>query len=253
MAVLESLPVPIILGTAFIDRHVKSIVQPERSIVPNHSTPVSILSTSTTSATLSTIDLDGVAQREIPSDYDCSVRVTSPSTITPWTEGTIRVRKNLPGLVFVTTEFDSKRRRAFAPAFGVVNVVPRRPFLIKIANSSELPLHVKQDILVAHPVDNYLFPTADDVLLSINQVKAISSQLENQVDRTPVLQTHSEGLVAPSLPSLKHGTGGTKPLSIDSAMAADTTPLKKRLNVGGGMKKHRPAIIDVLHPYSKMQ
>lgn len=104
-------------GKAFIDRYNKEIVPLERSIVPNHSAPVLIPSISTVSANLSTVTLDDVARRAKPSDYDCSVSATFTSTVAPWTEGTILVRTNLPGLVLITDEIGMKRRQTFNHAF----------------------------------------------------------------------------------------------------------------------------------------
>lgn len=102
LAVSESLPVSIISGMAFINHHIKAIVPLMRSIVPNQSAPAPILSTSTTSVTLGTIDLDDVACLANPSAYECLVRTTSPSTLAPWPEGTFRVRTGIPDLDLVT-------------------------------------------------------------------------------------------------------------------------------------------------------
>lgn len=121
------------------------------------------------------INLDDVARRATPSDYDCPVCATSLSTIAPWTERTMRFRTILPGLVLVHDEFDSKRRWTFTPAFRVADVVPRSPFLIGVANFSDRPLHVKQNKLasVARPADNNLVSQAYDSLLTIDDVPAM--------------------------------------------------------------------------------
>lgn len=177
-----------------------------------------------------------------------------PSTIEPGTEGTIPARTNLPRLVFFTDGFDSKRSRTSVPAFRMADIVPKRPFVIRVANFSGHPFHVKKTKLLTidRPADNYLVSQADDSFLIIDHVTAISSNPEPLVDLTPVLLTQGQYLVAPSLPSPITGTKGATPLTMDSAMATNTRPWGERLNIGNGMEQHRSSRTDVLRHYATM-
>lgn len=136
----------------------------------------------------------------------------------------------------------------------MVAVVLKRLFLIRVANFSDRPLHIKPNMLVAisRPADNYLVSSADVSLLTIDHVTDISTNSEPLVDRTPFFLSQSEELVEPSLPSSKPETGDTPPLKTDSAMDADNMPWKERLNVGDGMKMYHSSLTDTLRPYGAM-
>lgn len=84
-AVAESLLVPLILGEKFIEKYLRSITLPEQRIVPWDSQSVAILSNSTESPSVGSIDLDDIPRRVLTDKFDNSVFDVRQYTPDPWT------------------------------------------------------------------------------------------------------------------------------------------------------------------------
>lgn len=128
LAVAESLPFPLILGTEFIDKHIRATIPRERRIVPRDSPPVAMLSKSTGSRSVGSIDIDDVPRRVSTDEIDKSVRVVRQVTLTPRKKSLVIVRANLPGIIDLTFDDDAATSIKSLPASGVVDIFSGAPF-----------------------------------------------------------------------------------------------------------------------------
>lgn len=78
-------------------------------------------------------------------------------------------------------------------------------FLIRIANFSDHPLHIKRNMLfaIARPTDNFIVSPSDAALLTFHEDKAMSPLPKPPANEAPALFADCKELAAPSLPNPK--------------------------------------------------
>lgn len=155
--VVENLAVDILVGTSFIDRCIRGIFPTERKIVPWHSRPVSILTSSSNISSkfprVEFLDHDGT-QSEVKEDDEEEefflCRVSRPITIPADTQAAVSVSSQGAGLMLVETHMHLAKRRCSMAARGIMEIFPGKPFFLYVANLSGKPVHLPKHMIVAY-------------------------------------------------------------------------------------------------------
>ena len=149
--VVTHMAVDCILGTSFIDRHVKAIMPGLRRVKFYHAPSVAIIGAT-----------DGPKQRDFSPDSKRGADATIPSNtvsnkvrlvrgtvLPPMTQTEVDVQTAESGLVFLQGHHRMLDRHLALAANGVMDVVPSRPFRILMSNFSTHPVRLPKNTVVA--------------------------------------------------------------------------------------------------------
>ena len=146
--VVDGLAAPCILGCQFINRHIANILPKEKRIHLSNGTVVSILKGSDPLTPTS----EKTAEKEAENRPSNTVRVAKTVTIPARAESHIWVNCQSPGLQFLQAKHSPSLGLSIAN--GVADVVPLKPFLVRVLNTSLQPRVLPKNMVVGHAFPN---------------------------------------------------------------------------------------------------
>jgi hypothetical protein len=130
--VVKYLTAGCILGCQFIDRRVKSILPKERLVLINDGSSVAIIQSASDRA----MGDDDHAMRTRTPQPSPKLRIAQPVTIPARSEGFVEAQCEAPGLRFLQASLKGSSIGVYMDN-GVSDIVPNRPFRVRVVNSSE--------------------------------------------------------------------------------------------------------------------
>ena len=142
--VVTNMAVDCILGTSFIDRHVKAIVPPSRRIYFNNSPSVPLVGCTKPKGETSS---DGNSTKPKPFPFPSKtlsnkVRASESVLIQPMTQATVMVQTEQAGLVFLQGHPRLAEKKMALAANGVMDVSTKRQFPMLVANFGSTPIRI---------------------------------------------------------------------------------------------------------------
>ena len=158
--VVTSLAVDCILGTTFLDRHVKAILPPQRKIIFHDAPPVALVGT-TASRHDQKMASRGTARQLKPADASerkrgafptntpsRKIRLVKGVTIPPMTQAVVEVATPVGGLCFLQNSPKTAHKNLTLLAQGVMDVIPEEPFSAMLSNFGHRPIHIPKHTVV---------------------------------------------------------------------------------------------------------
>ena len=157
---VTSLAVDCILGTTFLDRHVKAILPPQRKIVFHDAPPVALVGTTPSRhdrkmASRSTAHQ--LPQSDKPERRQVAFSANTPSrkirlvrgvTIPPMTLAMVRAATPVGGICFLQNPPKTAHNNLTLMAQGVMDVVPEKPFSVMFSNFGHRAVHIPKHTVV---------------------------------------------------------------------------------------------------------
>jgi len=168
--VAPTLAVPVIVGTAFMNRHVEAIRCRRQVVELFRGSTIPILATGTGASPLERDDADAApsqptegptgdvkpAHRGRKTDGRAStthvVKVARAVTVPPMSQMAIEVTSTACGLVFLEPKPSVQARHGVRIANGIAEVKPNESFLIIISNFSKLPRKLGKHLALAYAI-----------------------------------------------------------------------------------------------------
>ena len=159
--VVTNLAVDCILGTTFLDRHVKAILPPQRKVLFHHAPSVAL-----TGVTPSRHDRKMASRgpsQQLPQEENSAdrkraqfptnvpsrkIRVVRGVTIPPMTQAMVRVATPVGGLCFLQNHPKTAHKNLCLMAQGVMDLFPGEPFTVLVSNFGNRAVHVPKHTVV---------------------------------------------------------------------------------------------------------
>ena len=201
--VCDGLQVDFILGTDFIDRHVRSIQVEERHVRLKNGSELPILRSSFA-------ELFNRSSSEVvpPPDkkpkgksISGKIRVAKPTTLPPLSQTWVHVRSMRRGAIVVEPLPSLTTSHMVSASNGVAHIQPNVPFRILVANFGEKPVRLRRDMVIAHAFPH---PTAvfDTPLKLVDvfgiEVEDAPSSVNEQHNVVATKRANSAGREAPT-------------------------------------------------------
>ena len=154
--VVTRLDVDCILGTTFIDQHVKAILPRRWRVLFHHSPSVAFIGTTPSKfarekkRTESNTSASKTSKiKPIPSNTPSrKIRIVRGITITPMTQATVRVATPVTGLCFLQNHPCTAKKNLWLMVQGVMDINPDIPFSVIMSNFSHHAVHLPKHTVI---------------------------------------------------------------------------------------------------------
>ena len=159
--VVTNLAVDCILGTMFLDRHVKAILPPQRKVLFHHAPSVALMGITPSRhdcKMASRGPSQQLPQEEISADRKRAqfatnvpsrkIRVVRGVTIPPMAQAMVRVATPVGRLCFLQRHPKTAHKNVCLMAQGVMDFFPGEPFTVLVSNCGNRAVHVPKHTIV---------------------------------------------------------------------------------------------------------
>ena len=235
--VVEELAAECILGCQFINRHVQTILPKDKKVILSDGSVISILHDSEIPTpqgrqTVKSPDL-------VPSN---KVRVAKFTTLTPRSETHVLVQCAAPGLKFLQASLRGQSLGTYM-ANGVADIVPLRPFWVRVVNTSTKERRIPKGMVLGHAIRHpqAIVAIADLATDVDRQHKAEEERTTTEVGKQPKADAEKQ-------PRAGIETNATlveedqQPRAEEYLSAREPPPLPDRPDVEGSLWKESVAL-----------
>ena len=185
--VVDSLSADVLLGATFIQQHVNNIWIRRRSLVLVDGTTAPIQL-----RTQSDVTSNGVNYITVPTRVpETPLRVCKNRRLNPYTECMVEAQIPKHGTFLLEPSQRFYESSSSSVANGICTVEKNKPFMVKVANMSHRPIHVRKNQIIGHaivaPIWAYQFDiTPEGPNLSTGKLVDLHNLKEVDVSRLPL-------------------------------------------------------------------
>ena len=233
---VSDLPPGILVGTAFIDKHIRSINPGQRLIYPRCSRPVPIIAQS--SASVSPIQEPKPLERFGDISDERPIRVAQQTVIPAYSHRMVVVRCRTSGLVSMIANNKLFENRRCQMSNGIAEISGEKPFRVYVANFSARPQHLPKHMM-------------------IGVATAAPEQLFYQPTREPLVNRHdfpnddTALSVTMNQQHRKDPDNRKEPTESSEKEQAETN-WKDTIDIGEESTEYKTRLIEVLEKHSRM-
>ena len=250
--VVPKLAVPVLLGTSFIDKFIKTIDVENRRIMPrgSHAVPILGIGTSDVAALVDPPAADS-KRSALPEDFEpdniprAKIALSQTVVIPPMTQSPVHVTCPRPGFHRIVPNTNTMYKHNVCAAHGVMDIPSNAPFHILMSNFGHSPVTLPRGMIVASATDppETVIPIADDTW---NKV-LLSGQLQLLANDVNVVSQYKK--------ITQHEKEAARQKTMEKHQQKDETAPDSwhdKVRIGSDYQPYRKEILEMLEPFSSM-